>query len=176
MDKTFVLYFLIPSVAGSFFLILGFIFWRIALGRRENSGVVVIDDWEKTGGKILSSRVERRESQRTDETGIHIDITFEPIVEYVYVVKEVEYQGSKVFPDYVEKMSEASANEIAQGYPTNSYVQVRYNPNEPAESALLPHPDHASYTMMTAYVLVGFGASVCCFTTFMALIIVGGIL
>ena len=176
MDKTFVLFFVIPSVAGAVFLILGGIFWQVALNRRKKSGVVSIDDWEKTGGKVLTARLEQHESQHADKAGKHIDIAFEPIIEYVYQVKDVEYQGNKVFAGLAEKMGEEDAKEIMQSYSANSYVQVRYDPNNPADSALLPHPDHASNTMITAYLLVAFGSSVCCFTLFMGLIFVGAII
>ena len=119
--------------------------------------------------------MEKRESQVDHKKGTLIDITYEPIVDYVYVVKDVEHHGNSVFPGISEKFDEKASQEILNKYPLNTYVPVRYNPDDPSVSALMPHPGHPDYIQMAGYLLTGFGLSVCCFTSFMAFIIVGNI-
>ena len=68
-----------------------------------------------------------------------------------------------------------AAHEILKKYPVNSYAPVRYNPNDPAESALMSHPEHPDILLMAGYLFTGFGVLVCCFTSAMAFIVLGGI-
>ena len=159
MDRTFLLYFVLPVIIGVLVLVLGVILWIVAARRKKKIGEIEIGDWETTGGKILSSRVEKRESQVDHKKGTLIDITY----------------GNSVFPGISEKFDEKASQEILNKYPLNTYVPVRYNPDDPSVSALMPHPGHPDYIQMAGYLLTGFGLSVCCFTSFMAFIIVGNI-
>jgi hypothetical protein len=175
MDPKFVMGFLIPLVIGILVLVAGVYFWISADRRRKKVGEIDIGDWETTGGKVLGTSVEERESRQNDRTGIHIDISYEPVVDYVYVVKDVELHGNKVFAGKSEKLDQKASQEIINKYPLNSYVAVRYNPENPSESALMPHLDHPDYIQLAGYLLTAFGISVCCFTTFMIFIMVGNI-
>jgi len=74
----------------------------IASRRKGKAGEIDISEWETIGGKILSARIEERESPQSDKTGTRKDVTFEPIVDYVYVVNDVEHHDNKVFPGVSE--------------------------------------------------------------------------
>ena len=50
------------------------------------------------GGKILAAHLGEHETRHSDSHGTHVDITYEPVVEYVYTIDNAEYHGSKVFP------------------------------------------------------------------------------
>src|SRR5450759_3639491 len=87
MDPKFVMGFLIPLVIGILVLAAGVYFWISADRRRKMVGEIDIGDWETTGGKVLGTSMEQQESRQNDKTGIHIDISYEPVVNYVYIVK-----------------------------------------------------------------------------------------
>ena len=173
MDKTFTLYFVVPVVLGVVILFAGVVILIITSRRKKQAGEINIDDWETVGGKILSSKIEEHEAKQSDSKGTHIDLTYEPIVEYVYVVNEVEYHGNKVFPGVSEKFGQEVAQEILEKYPHNTYVPVQYNPDNPSESALMPQREHPDYLIMAGYLFTSFGVSVCCFTSLMAFILLG---
>ena len=170
MDRTFVLYFVVPVALGAGILLAGAILLMVASLRRRRSGEVDVDDWETAGGKVLSAKVKKRKAAQGES-----DSSYEPIVEYVYVVGDVERRGNKVFFGGGEKMSQADAEAILEKYPANSYVPVRYNPDNHAESALMSHPERPSYVLMGGYLFTSFGIAVCCFTSFMFVIILGGV-
>ena len=175
MDIQFVMAFVIPIVVGIIMLVGGVLFWMTASRRKKKAGEIDISGWETTGGKVLSVKNEARETRREDKTGTHIDISYEPMVDYVFVAKDAEQHGNKVFAGESQKLDEKASQAILDQYPLNSYVPVRYNPENPSESALMPNPDHPDYIQMAGYLLTAFGLSVCCFTAFMIFIMVGKI-
>ena len=176
MDKTFLMYyFVLPISIGVIVLVLGGVLWLVAARRKKKIGEIEIGDWETTGGKIISARIEKRESKAENKSGAQVDITYEPILDYVYVVKDIEHHGNTVFAGTSEKFDQKTSQEILDKYLTNTYVPVRYNPEDPTQSALMPHRERTNFIQMAGYLLTAFGLSVCCFTSFMAFIIVGNI-
>ena len=74
MDTTFVLYFVVPVILGVIILLAGGIFLTIDARRKKKDGQVDIYDWDSTGGKINSVKLDKHETQREDTKGVHIDI------------------------------------------------------------------------------------------------------
>ena len=164
------LYFVIPVVLIVGITGVGIVLLSISANRKKKAGLVEIGEWATIGGKILSVRLDPHQADAK-----HIGKNFEPHVEYAYVVNNIEYQGKKVFPGESDGFSEAAAREIINQYPTNGYVQVRFNPLDPTDSALQPHSQQIEYLTMAGYILTGFGIISCCFTSSMAFIILGAI-
>jgi hypothetical protein len=175
MDARFVLYFVVPIVLGFVILLAGVVLVSVAGRRRKRAGEIDITDWGITGGKVLSARMEERETPGAGKDGAQTQTTYSPVVDYVFAVQDVEHHGNTVFAGNDEGLARAAAQEILDQYPPNSYVPVRYNPENLAESALMPHPHRPDYVWMAGLLFTGFGFSVCCFTMLMSFIIVGGI-
>jgi hypothetical protein len=177
MDTLYLLAFVLPIVLGIVILLTGggLLLWNSR--RNKRAGNVEAEDWLTTGGKILAGHLGEHENRWADKQGKHIDITYEPVVEYVYTVDNVEYQGSKVFPGADSDFGEAEAQEIIDRYPLNSYVPVRYDPENPSSSSLETHSPHTRHRLLVAaQTLIALGTGVCCFTFFMMFILVGNIL
>ena len=169
MDTRFVLYFIVPIVLGIIILLAGVVLVSIASRRNRKAGEIDITDWGLTGGKVLSGRLEEQAAQAAGAA------TYSPVVDYVFVVNDVEHHGDTVFAGANENLAKAAAQEILDRYPANTYVPVRYNPENPSESALMPHTHRPDYVWMGGWVFTAFGLSVCCFTMLMSFIILGGI-
>lgn len=173
MNITFVLLFIVPVVAGAIILVVGAIFLVIDSRRKKKTEQVETSDWETTGGKIISVRLEKHEAGKEDGTGLHIDINYEPIIEYVYTVKDAEFRSNKVFPGDHIYFSQSAAQEILDQHRLNSYVPVKYNPEDPSMSSLEERPQGTNYVYLAGLVLTSFGLLVCCFATFMTLLALG---
>lgn len=170
MDTKFVLYFVIPAILIVCITSLGVVFLTISARHKKKSGQIEIGDWATTGGKILSVRLDPHHADAK-----HIGDDFEPHIEYAYVVNNIEYQGKKVFPGEADGFTEKAAQEILSQYPLNNYVPVRYNPQDPSDSALQAQSRPMDYLTMAGWIFAGFGVIACCFTSFMAFIILGAI-
>ena len=173
MDIKFILYFVVPTVLGVVILLAGGILMLVAYNRKKKAGEIDIADWGTVGGKVISGRLEKSPTQLSGKDNKSAEAIYVPVVDYVYTVEGVEHQENKVFPEAGEGLSQSAAQEILDKYPVNAYVAVRYNPKDPTESALMRHPQRPSYTQMAGWLLTGFGLSVCCFTSLMAVIILG---
>jgi len=173
MDIRFVLYFVVPVILGAVILVAGAIFLVIDSRRKKQAGDVETGDWETTGGKIIASHLEQHEARKDDQTGTHIDINFEPIIEYVYTVNNQEYRSNKVFPGDHIYFSQKAAQEILNEHPLNMYMPVKYMPDDPSVSSLENRPGGTNYMHVFGLVFTSFGVLVCCFTTFMTFIVMG---
>ncbi|MEW5938715.1 MAG: DUF3592 domain-containing protein [Chloroflexota bacterium] len=177
MDTTFVLYFVVPFSLGALFFLGGGILLLINSRKNKGESDDETEGWLMTGGKILAARIEEQESKTSDASGTHIDISYEPIVEYAYNVNGVEYRGNKVFPGKSDSLGQQKAQEFMEKYPVNAYAPVRYDPKDPANSSLEEHGFHRPNRLLLAgQVLLAFGIMVCCFTSFMLFLLIGRVL
>jgi hypothetical protein len=145
----------------------------IASRNKKKADQGEIEDWSTTGGKIISARLSEHEVRKTDKRGTHIDITYEPVIEYSYVVDDVEQRGNKFFPGETTYFSQSEAQEILDKHPVNTYVPVHYNPQDPSVSSLEERSQDSNIVFVAGWIFTAFGISVCCFTSFMTFIIVG---
>jgi hypothetical protein len=176
MDTTFMLAFVLPIVLGTVILVTGGVLWYLNSRRSKRGGEVETADWQVTGGKVLAAHLGEHETRLSDKHGTHVDITFEPVVEYIYTVNAVEYHGSKVFPGGDSDFGKDEAQEIIDKYPPNSYAPVRYNPESPEASSLEEHSPHVTHHLLVAaQTMIALGIGVCCFTSFMIFILLGRI-
>jgi hypothetical protein len=167
MSIKLVLWFLIPVISGVVILLAGIIFMVKDSRRKKKEESVETQDWETTGGKIIASHLNQHEARKEDASGVHVDINYEPIIEYVYTVKDVEYRSSKVFPGDHIYFGQAVAQEILDQHRLNSFVPVKYDPADPTNSILENRPEGENYVRTAGLVLTSFGGLVCCFTGFM---------
>lgn len=167
MDTRFILYFVVPLSLGIIITLAGVILLFVDSRKKQKAGEIDIEDWLTTGGKVISAKLSKE----------HPDATYEPMVKYVYTVDGTEYHGSKIFPGQKHTSSKKDiAQEIINKHPTGMYVPVRYNPEKPSDSALEAPPHPMNYISLAGWVLTGFGILSCCFTSFMAFIIVGKVM
>lgn len=163
MDTRILLYFVVPLFLGIVITLTGVVLLFINSRKKPKAGEIDIEDWITTGGKVTSARL--GEVQTGD--------TYEPIIEYVYTVNEAEYRGNHIFPGENASSKKETAQDVLDKHPVNMYVPVRYNPENPSESALEAQPHPMNYIGMAGWVLTGFGVISCCFTTFMTFVIFG---
>lgn len=176
MNTIFMLAFVLPIVLGVVILAAGGLLYLMHSRRSKRSGEVETAEWETTGGKILAAHLGEHEARRNDKHGTHIDITYEPVVDYVYTVGDVEYHGSKVFPGSDSDFGKDEAQAIIDRYPANAFAPVRYDPENPASSSLEAQSPHSTHRLLVAaQTLIALGIGVCCFTFFMMFILVGKI-
>ena len=163
MSLTFVLYFIVPTLLGLIILATGAVLWFLIWRRSEKAGTASFENWQSTGGKVLATRIEEREGG------------FEPVVHYAYHAAGQDYEGDQVFAEGARKLEKSAAERVLASFTVNGYIQVRYNPNNPAQSALMQGQTKTDYLLMAAYLFTAFGVAVCCFTSFMAITVLGGI-
>ena len=163
MDTRFLLYFVVPLSLGIIIILAGIILLFIDSRKKPKIGEIDIEDWPITGGKVISAKLSKR----------HADDTYKPIVKYAYTVNGVEYQGSKVFSGKNPSTKKDTAQEILDKHPVDMYVPVRYNPEEPSDSALEAQQRPMNYIALSGWILSGFGILTCCFTAFMTFVIFG---
>ena len=171
MDTTFVLYFVVPVILGVVILLAGGIFLTIDARRKKKDGQVDIYDWASTGGKINSVKLNKHEAQKEDTKGLHIDINYEPFIEYSYTVNDVEYHSNKVFAEEHAYFSQKDAQAILDQHPVNTYVKVKYDPKDPSISAIEQLEENTSNFRIFGLVLTSFGFMVCCFISFIGIIV-----
>lgn len=170
MDISFVLYFVVPSILATIILVIGGVLLGVDFSRRRRAGSVEIGEWASTGGKILTASLGQHESPKQDEGGTQTVVDYEPVVEYVYTVKGVEYRGNKLFPGESLYFSQDAAQQMLDQYPLNAYVPVKYNPDDPSVSTLEKRPERTNYLYVIGLALTIFGVVACCFTSFMAFV------
>jgi hypothetical protein len=176
MNINFMLAFVLPIVLGTVILVTGGVLLTLNSRRSKRSGDIETEDWQIAGGKILAAHLGEHEVTPADKSG-GAGITYEPVVEYVYAVNNVEFHGSKVFPGGDSDFGQVEAKSIIDKYPLNSYAPVRYDPENPANSSLEAHSPHDTHRLLVAgQTLIALGIGVCCFTFFMMFILVGKIL
>ena len=177
MNFTFMLAFVLPVVLGTVILVTGGVLLFLNSRRRKRSGDIETGDWQIAGGKILAAHLGEPEAGHSDKSDPGAGVTFEPVVEYVYTVNNVEYRGSKVFPGGDSDFGQVEAQSIIDKYPLNSYAPVRYDPDNPANSSLEANSPHNTHRLLVAgQTLIALGIGICCFTFFMMFILVGKIL
>lgn len=176
MDTKYILYFVVPSVIGTCILLIGVILLIIAARKKKKADQGETGDWVTTGGKVTAAHLEKHEAQKNDKRGTHIDITYEPVVEYRYTVDNVEYTGNKFFPGESTYFSESEAQELLGQHPLNSFVPIHYNPEDPSVSSLEERSQDSNVVYLAGWTLTAFGICVCCFTSFMIFLIVGQVM
>jgi hypothetical protein len=120
-----------------FAVLFGVIYWRGVWKNRASRG------WHSVTSQVL-------ESGTAGGTG---DDSPRPYAVYEYVVSGRAYRHDRIF--LVDKPG-GNAGAIAAQYPAGRQVEVYYNPNNPAEAALVRNmPSAALYLGLTLVMLVG---------------------
>jgi hypothetical protein len=112
---------------------------------RKKTNQVETGDWLVAGGKV---------------TAVQPDS-----VQYSYTAGSAEFTGTTPLP----------AGTSPNMYSANMYVPVRYNPKNPTDSMLDNLPRSANYMNFFGWLFAAFGILACCFTGFMAIIILGSV-
>ena len=88
-------------------------------------------NWPVTGGKVVSSELERRWPDRGDNS---FDQGYMARIWYVYKANNIEYMGHSVRfrDDYTRDIRAAQA--MVKRYPVGQQIQVRFDPRDPTVS------------------------------------------
>jgi len=171
MSPDIAFYFLLPFVLTIAICVAGVLLLSIAYRQKEKSGQVAVENWSIAGGKVLFMRLVNHQLEGSPTGGLQVKL----LMEYVYTVADIEYRGSKIFAGFDGRLAPGAAQEVIEQYPLNSYIQVRYNPQDPSESAPEVQPGRASPVTIAGWLVTGFGLCACVFTVFVGLIVLGGI-
>lgn len=177
IEKTFLMYFLIlPVSLGVGIFLMGAILLWIDSRRRKKFIPVEMTDWETTGGKILGVHLNECSPSQAEQKDPQTLKSYQPVVEFAYTVSGIEHHGNNLFPGDCDNFSREEAQAFLDKYPVNSYVPVRYNPEDPTKSALENQPRHRNRVRMIGLLFTWFGISVCCFSSLMIFIMSANIL
>ncbi|HCS41011.1 MAG TPA: hypothetical protein DIW44_15710 [Anaerolineaceae bacterium] len=127
-----------------------------------------VSGWAKTTGIVEKSAVEKHKSQRFNRRirRGYQQSHYEPKIEFSYLVGGSTFHSSsyKNFDGIYQDDSEEKAAEIVAQFPSGKKVTVTYNPDQPAESYLLPQIDFTRLSehrkiqiVMIAFALVWVG-------------------
>lgn len=171
MDKFFPFYFIIPISLGTAITLAGAILLAIDSRRKQKVVQAQGPAWETTGGKVVAIHMEKRQPASDQAEALQA-----PVVDYVYNVEEKEYSGRIIFPESERETNPEAVEEFLERFPMNAYVPVRFNPEDPSISNLDAKQWRSNRIRFIGLLCTYFGISVCCFTSFMAFLILGNIL
>jgi hypothetical protein len=123
-------------------------------------------DWPQVQGTVLSSRVASQYSSgSTSGSGrsSRSSYTYLPAVEYAYVVGGREYRSARVYLGAEQSYGDPSwAEEFVAARPPGGPVSVRYNPEDPADAALIVEgpPWWMLLFPLMGLVFIGFGVAI----------------
>ncbi len=176
IEKTFLIYFLVlPISVGIGIFLTGLVLMFIE-SRRNKKIEVETHTWETTGGKIIAARLDECPPSEGDKKGAQAESTFIPVMEFIYTANGKEFTSNNIFPGDCDNYVKAAAQEILDKYPVNSFVPVRYDPEDPSISTLEDLPKPSNRLRMYGLLFTWFGVSVCCFSSLMIFIMSANIL
>jgi hypothetical protein len=110
-------------------MLLPFAAWYYATMKLDQAMAVLSRSWPTVPGKIDASDVRMKRSYRSGRL-------YALDVRYVYRVKDLDYVGIRLAfaPRWLS--SEYTVNTLAQRYAPGATVDVRYDPDQPADSVL----------------------------------------
>lgn len=177
IEKTFLIYFLIlPVSLGVGITLMGLVLLAIESRRNKKKVEVETHEWEVTGGKVISARLDECTTTRIEKKGAPPEPAFTPVMEFVYTANGKEYTSNNIFPGDSENYTKTAAQEILDRFPVNSYVPVRFDPSDPSNSTLEDLPKPTNRLRMFGLLFTWFGISVCCFSSLMIFIMSANIL
>jgi hypothetical protein len=177
IEKTFLIYFLIlPISLGVGIFLIGLVLLAIESRRNKKKVEVETHEWETTGGKVISARLDKCATSPGKNKGAQAEPKFTPVMEFVYTANGKEYTSNNIFPGECENYSREAAQEILDNFPVNSYIPIRYDPNDPGISTLEDLPKPSNRLRMFGLLFTWFGISVCCFSSLMIFIMSANIL
>lgn len=103
-----------------------------------------ISSWPSVKGEILSSDVIGGRA-------------FRPDIKYEYYVDSTRYEGSSYLniPGFGGRMNRLDAAEkLVELYPPGMEITVYYNPQQPGESTLNPHPRYSHYMKLGTSIIL----------------------
>lgn len=128
---------------GIFVALIGLVgaLWAGRGHRRARALIEASERWLDAPGKVIASQVEMRGVR--GESGYYV-----PLVRYAYVVNGREREGSRLRFGMTTARSRRGAEAMLAPYPAGADVKVRYDPDNPDQSAL--EPGKASSNLLIA--------------------------
>ena len=118
-------------IIGFSLLLTGVVFLIIGLVAAKRAKAA--QSWPTIPGRVLSSQVIEHES--TDSEHGTTTVTYEPRVEYEYIVMGQAYTAKRIAFG-ANRFHYKKAEEIAARYPVGAQVNVRYNPDKVKDATL----------------------------------------
>jgi hypothetical protein len=142
---------------GIFVALIGLVgaLWSGLAHRRARGLVEAAQRWRDAPGRIVGSQVERRGA--TSRNAYYV-----PVVRYTYVVNGRERQGSRLRFGMTTSRSPRGAEAMLAPYPVGAEISVRYDPDNPDQSALEPGKTSANLLIaaIACFLLLVAGAAI----------------
>lgn len=84
--------------------------------------------WPKAKGEIISSEL---------DTYYGNGMTYQPVIEFMYVVRDKEYRSNKIAIGYSGVSIKSISTSIVNKYYANKHVDISYNPKKPGYGVLI---------------------------------------
>lgn len=123
-----------PFVTG----LLVFAFFTALFAYAFNKQGSIQKRWPVVPGRIESIDISRFVSHSSDEGRTRETVMYRPQVVYAYEVAGIAYKGESISGANVSSSSEAYARKSAAKFSEGTAVEVHYNPENPAQSAVGP--------------------------------------
>lgn len=121
----------ITLILGVIFIILGLVFLIINNANRKKTQKAL--SWPVARGTV--THIEIKEHTSVDDEDGATSTTYEPVVEYTYQVMGQPYTSRRIAYG-ASQFDKNTAHQKMVQYPQGKVVEVRYNPDKPAESVL----------------------------------------
>lgn len=114
--------------------LLGIGLFTLVFSIRSNQKASQSTDWPSVVGVITHTYIEEDESFDSDGD---TTTTYSPVINYEYIVDDQVYTGDRIYYGLTMKYNRhQEAAKALQAYPTNSEVEIYYNPADPSEAVL----------------------------------------
>jgi hypothetical protein len=96
-------------------------------------------DWPSVEGTVLTARAEAL-------AGTRVGSGWRVHVNYVYEVDQMRFSGERLrFSQRIGDMTQADAQRAMSEFEPDSAIMIRYDPEQPARSVILPGPDRQAW-------------------------------
>jgi hypothetical protein len=144
-------------ILGVVFFGLGALFLFLALRGRQKAKTS--QGWPTTQGQVLS--VDIQEHSSYDEDDHPSSASYEPVVQYQYMVNGRQYSSKKIAFG-ANSFDRGTAQKKAGQYAAGMTVTVHYNPNKPEESVIETSAGGSTVFMVVGILFAVFGLMGCC--------------
>ncbi len=127
---TWIQIFILCIIIGICLLGVGFYFQQKA---------AAIEKWPDITGKVISAKVVEsisEKSLRRNDGASEATLSYYPVIEYEYTVKNRKYTSERLSLSVDQKSSPRYLEPILKKYTPGTTVKVYYNPDDPADAVL----------------------------------------
>jgi len=129
----------------------------LLFGRSARRKALASQSWPTVAGTVTESEVKITEHNPGNGMEAQQTTYYKPVVKYQYIVEGMEYTGSRIAFGAMNS-AHSAANAVVARYPAGASVNVRYDPEKPAEAVLETKTGGGSLLMVFGVVFLVFEA------------------